>query len=429
MYVSNSLTSIALIVVAALLGGIVLTRLKQPAILGYVFAGVMLGPSGFGFVENPEGISLLAELGILLLLFTIGLELDVQAFKKKWKTSLIIVGLQIFMSLFLIGGTAKIFGAETGLCVLLGFIGVLSSTAVAVKLLESTNELKTPLGQSILGILIAQDLAFVPMILVLRAFGGNEFSYFTLLKVGVSIGFLSFLILFLSKKGRYKLPFASYIKQHQDMIPLTALGFCFALSSLAGLLGFSAAYGAFIAGLIMGNSHHQKTLVQATHSIQSILMMVFFLSIGLLLDLKFIYENLGLIFVLLMLICLVKTILNIGILHFLRFPWPYAFVSGLIMAQLGEFSFLLAGIGQEVHLLDSKGAKLVVGLTALSLVFSPLWLHFIRRFKGLRLNSSLTLKEFMRKAFSEGHIPSSKHSTRSKTSLEKLQDEKYHAQL
>ena len=397
---SVSLTHIALVAVAALLGGIILTRLRQPAILGYVLAGVILGPSGLGFVQNREGISLLAELGILLLLFVIGLELDLHAFKKKWKTSLIIVGLQIFISLFLIGGAAKIFGAGTGLCILLGFIGALSSTAVAVKLLESAKELNTSLGQSILGILIAQDLAFVPMILLVRGFGGGGFSPLAIVKVFLSIGFLSFLIIFLQKKGSYKVPFASYIKQNNDMIPLSALAFCFALSSLSGILGLSAAYGAFIAGLIMGSSHYQKTLVQATHSIQSILMMVFFLSIGLLLDLKFIYENLGLVLVLLVLVSLVKTILNIGILHFLKFPWRPAFLSGVIIAQLGEFSFLLASVGQEIHLLDGRGGKLVVALTALSLVFSPIWLYFIRRFKGLRLNQSLTFKEFMKKAFS-----------------------------
>ncbi|HQS93861.1 MAG TPA: cation:proton antiporter [Alphaproteobacteria bacterium] len=397
---NSVLTHIALVAVAALLGGIILTRLRQPAILGYVLAGVILGPSGLGFVKNIEGIDLLAHLGILLLLFVIGLELDLQSFKKKWKISLIIVGLQIFISLFLIGGTAKIFGASTGLCILLGFIGALSSTAVAVKLLESANELHTPLGQSILGILIAQDLAFVPMILLVRGFGGGGFSSFAIVKVLISIGFLSFLIFFLQKKRNYKVPFASYIKQNNDMIPLSALAFCFALASLAGILGLSAAYGAFIAGLIMGSSHYQKTLVQATHSIQSILMMVFFLSIGLLLDLKFIYENLGLVLVLLVLVSLVKTILNIGILHFLKFSWRPAFLSGVIIAQLGEFSFLLAGVGGEIKLLDEKGTKYVVALTALSLIFSPIWLHCIRRFKGMKFNQSLTFKEFMKKGFS-----------------------------
>ncbi|MBS0184987.1 MAG: cation:proton antiporter [Proteobacteria bacterium] len=394
------LTHIALVAVAALLGGIILTRLRQPAILGYVFAGVILGPSGLGFVKNIDGISLLAELGILLLLFVIGLELDLHSFKKKWKTSLIIVALQILMSVFLVGGTAKIFGAETGLCVLLGFIGALSSTAVAVKLLESANEFHTPLGQSILGILIAQDLAFVPMILLMRGFGGGGFSSFSIVKVFVSIGFLSFLILFLQKKRNYKVPFDSYIKPHNDMIPLSALAFCFALSALAGILGLSAAYGAFIAGLIMGSSQYQKTLVQATHSIQSILMMVFFLSIGLLLDLKFIYENLGLVLVLLILVSLVKTILNIGILHFIKLPWRMAFLSGVIIAQLGEFSFLLAGVGREIQILDEKGTKYVIALTALSLIFSPIWLHCIRRFKKMRFDQSLTFKEFIKKGFS-----------------------------
>lgn len=399
MHFSGSLTQIALVAVAALLGGMILTRLRQPAILGYVCAGIILGPSGFKFVENREGITLLAELGILLLLFLIGLELDIQAFKKQWKISLAAAFLQILISLFLVVVTAKFFGAGLGLSILLGFIGALSSTAVAVKVLESTNELKKQIGRSVLGILIAQDLAFVPMILFVRGFSEEGFSYLTFVKVLISIGFLGFLIFFLSKKGHYKIPFSHYIKGDQDMIPLAALAFCFALSSLSGLLGLSAAYGAFIAGLIMGTSQHQKTMVQATHPIQSILMMVFFLSIGLLLDLKFIYGNWALVLTLLILVSLVKTILNIGILHFLRFSWKEAFLSGAIMAQLGEFSFLLAAIGREINLLDEMGGKLVVALTALSLVFSPLWLGLVRRLKTIRIAPAISLLSFLERVF------------------------------
>ena len=399
MHFSGSLTQIALVAVAALLGGMLLTRLKQPAILGYVCAGIILGPSGLRFVENREGITLLAELGILLLLFLIGLELDIQAFKRQWKVSLTAACLQILISLFLVVVTAQFFGAGLGLSMLIGFIGALSSTAVAVKVLESTGELKTSVGKSVLGILIAQDLAFVPMILLIRGFGEEGFSYLTLVKVFMSVGFLGFLIYFLSKKGQYKIPFSHYVKGDLDMIPLAALAFCFALSSLSGLLGLSAAYGAFIAGLMMGNSQHQKTMVQATHPIQSILMMVFFLSIGLLLDLKFIYANLALVLTLLVLVSLVKTILNIGILHFLRFSWKEAFLSGAIMAQLGEFSFLLAAVGREINLLDEMGGKLVVALTALSLVFSPLWLGLVRRLKTLKMASAISLTDFLERVF------------------------------
>lgn len=399
MHFSGSLTQIALVAVAALLGGMLLTRLKQPAILGYVCAGIILGPSGFRFVENREGITLLAELGILLLLFLIGLELDIQSFKRQWKISLTAACLQILISLFLVVITAKVFGAGLGLSILLGFIGALSSTAVAVKVLESTNELKTQVGRSVLGILIAQDLAFVPMILFVRGFGEESFSYFTFVKVIISVGFLGFLIYFLSKKSQYKIPFSHYVKGNHDMVPLAALAFCFALSSLSGLLGLSAAYGAFIAGIMMGSSQHQKTMVQATHPIQSILMMVFFLSIGLLLDLKFIYANWMLVLILLILVSLVKTILNIGILHFLRFSWKEAFLSGAIMAQLGEFSFLLAAVGREIHLLDEMGGKLVVALTALSLIFSPLWLGLVRRLKTLKIAPAISLTAFLERVF------------------------------
>lgn len=400
MHTAQALTQIAVVAMVALVGGLILTRFKQPAVLGYVLAGVILGPSGLAFVQDREGVAILAELGVLLLLFLVGLELDLRDFIKRWKLSVSAVFLQVIISFLLILGPTLLLGGTLSLAIFLSFVGALSSTAVSVKMLESTGHMKTSVGHVTLAVLIAQDLAFVPMILLVRAVGGESFSGFMAVKIVLSIGFLWFLIHKLSKKARYHLPFSSRIKSEGDMVPLAALSFCFALAAATGLLGLSAAYGAFIAGLIMGNSQHHKTLIAATHPIQSILMMVFFLSVGLLLDLSFIEKHLLLVVLLLVLLSLLKTILNIGIFHYLKLAWPQAFLGGAMLAQLGEFTFLLVGVGQEVHLLDAEGAKLVIALTALSLAFSPLWLSLIRRVKTMRVSEGVTFIAFLEKVFS-----------------------------
>lgn len=383
------LTDIAIIASVALLGGILLVRLKQPGILGYVLAGVILGPSGLGLVENRESIELLAELGILLLLFLLGMELDLSSFKSQWKVAFLTVFLQIGISFILVAGVTHFFGEDGRLALLISFMGALSSTAVVVKLLEVSGELSSQTGRLTLAILIGQDLAFVPMTLLLQGTGEGGLSFFLLIKIGGAVVFLGAMVHFLArqKKG-YTIPFARRIKKEVDMVPLSALAFCFGLAALTGLLGLSAAYGAFIAGLLLGNSQHKNTMIQATHPIQSILMMVFFLSVGLLLDISFLWAHLGLVLFLLFLVTLGKTILNTGIMHFLRIPWPQAFLSGVLMAQLGEFSFLFAGVARETHLLSAFGTQLVITLTALSLVFSPIWLSIIHRLKAQNITET-----------------------------------------
>lgn len=156
-----SLTTIALIVVVALTGGLLLVRLKQPPILGYILTGVFLGPSGFGIVKSYHHIELLAELGVLLLLFVIGMELNLRTFKRVWGLATLCTIAQIAISLVITFLLSLIFSWSLALSLLFGFVIALSSTAVVVKMLESIGELKTDVGQFAVGILIAQDLAVI----------------------------------------------------------------------------------------------------------------------------------------------------------------------------------------------------------------------------------------------------------------------------
>lgn len=394
MHISHELTQIALVVVSALLGGMVLVRLKQPVFLGYVAVGVLLGPSGLCILETREGISLLAELGILLLLFLIGLELDIKLFKDTWKKALLITGLQIMGVVLLMAGIFIFYTPSWGLILLLGFIGALSSTAVAIKMLESSGELHTKAGRLTMSILISQDLAFVPMILVVRGCGEDTLSGWILLKVLFSVLLLGGLIHFISGSRKYKLPYYQHIDVNAEMIALGALAFCFVFAAFSGMLGLSAAYGAFIAGLVLGNSEHQKAMIRVTHPIQSLLMMVFFLSIGLLLDLGFIWQNILLVGLLVLGVTLGKVFLNACILRNLSFSWYESSFIAVTLAQLGEFSFLLASVGKEAGLLDPFSEKLVVALTALSLGLSPLWQMIHQRLHEKVGVDSLSVSDF-----------------------------------
>lgn len=375
-------TQIAIVIVATLIGGLLFARFKQPAILGYILTGILLGPSGLALIESRNQVESLAELGVLLLLFVIGMELNLRLLKRVWPVAVLCTLLQALFSIGISWCLGWFFAWSTGMVALIGFVTALSSTAVVFKMLDTIGELKSETGQLTIGVLIAQDLAIVPMILILRNLQeATSMASMLMVKVLISIGLTVALTVYLSQRQRIHVPLTRLISGEKELIPIVSLTFCFGAAAISGLIGLSAAYGSFLAGLILGNTHERLVLLETTKPIQSTLLMVFFLSIGLLLDLTFLWAHLGTVLLLLLVITLGKTAINVCILHLLRLPWSQAFLIGVVLAQLGEFAFLLATVSSESGIINSFGYKLIISLTVLSLMLSPLWLAYARHLK------------------------------------------------
>jgi len=260
--------------------------------------------------------------------------------------------------------------------------------------------LRTRTGQITVAILVAQDLAVVPMMLIIGSFrGGQGIGVESLAMVGLSVGFLGILILYLLRRQRLRLPFASLVGNNPDLTPLAGLGFCFGAAALSGLLGLSAAYGAFLAGLVIGNSTSRRIMIHHMLPIQSVLLMVFFLSIGLLLDFVYIWENIGTVILIVTFVAVFKTALNVVLIKGLGESWPRAILGGALLAQLGEFSFVLAALGLSVGTIGDPGYRLIVAVTVLSLLGSPFWLESARRVHRIALLGITSGRETMRLAF------------------------------
>ena len=398
MHDSIGLTQIAIVIAAALAGGLILARLKQPPILGYILTGVLLGPSAFELISNRGSVEILAELGVLLLLFVVGMELNLRSFKKVWKTATFCTLAQIIISSLIAVLLSLYYGWTPALSMLIGFIATLSSTAVVVKMMESMGEMKTDIGQLIIGILIAQDLAIAPMILIIRNFNHSWFSIDIFVKLLVSVGLIIGIITYLSRRQRVRIPLAKIVAGEKELTALASLAFCFIAAALAGQAGLSAPYGAFLAGLILGNTHERLVLIETTKPIQSILIMFFFLSIGVLLDIKFMWTHINIVLGLLLIVTVGKTLLNVIILHCLRLPWSQAFMVSALIAQLGEFAFLLSTVAYEANVINSFGDNLIISLTVLSLAISPLWLLFARYLKRVAdTTNTLSIRLYFKK--------------------------------
>ena len=397
MHFDPNLTAIAIVFSVALLCGLLLMRFKQPAIIGYIVAGVILGPSGFQIIEETEAAKTLAELGVLLLLFLIGMELSLRAFKTVYKLASVIVLVQVVFSILVtsIIGIAMSWDWQQG--ILLGFVLAVSSTAVTVKVLADRGELRTHFGRITVGILIAQDLAVVAMLLVIEALNPNkQFDLWIIPKTIGAIIFVITIVRFLSKRERIRLPLAlrQAFGADREVVPIAALAFCGVCATTSGLIGLSTAFGSFLAGLIVGNSSERQIVLRSTRPIQSVLLVVFFLSVGLLIDVGFFFENLGTLIVVFILATIAKGLINIIAVRIAGQPWEQSVLVGVTLGQIGEFAFVIASVGFTVNAIDSEGYKIAVAVIALSLMLGPAWVVLERRLRAAEdLGIKLTAAE------------------------------------
>lgn len=374
---------IAMVILLASLAAVLLSKLKQQPMIGYVIAGVIIGPAVLGVIKDQAEISFIAELGVIMLLFVLGMELPLKSFKDTYKVALPVTLLLVLFSLVLVFFTGFIIDISLEEKIVYTFIISLSSTAVAVKLLEDVDMLDKGTGQVAISVLIAQDLLFVPMIMIVNALGNEHgMSLAFLPKILLAVIILVGLIVFLSRKQKVHLLFEKTVEKHNDLIPVAALTWCFVAAAASEYAGLSPAYGAFLAGLIIGNSYSKEKVLHRIEPMQSVLLMIFFLSIGILIDFKVIINNTLLIFSLLFISMIFKTIVSIVLLKLFlpKDRWRCSFVTGLTISQIGEFSFIIAAAALNNGVFDNDSYKIIIAVIALSLAFSPLWLTILQRF-------------------------------------------------
>lgn len=380
----SDLTGIAVVTAVAVLLGLFFVRMRQPPIVGYILAGMVLGPTGMGLVAETGEIRLLAELGVIMLLFLIGMEISLRAFILVLKPAVLTAAAQIVISLAITFGFAALLGWSAGQALLLAFIVAVSSTAVAMSMLDDVGELRSQTGRIAIGVLIAQDIAIVPMLILVAAFSDATIGWAGVgWKMALAVGILLLLIRQLARAGKITLPFTRAIEGRVDLVAMASVAFCFGAAAVSGLIGLTAAFGAFVAGLIVANSTLRAEAIEVTQPIQSVLMVVFFLSIGLLIDLDYVVSDIVTVVLFLLGVLIAKSVLNVAILHFVGEPWERAFPAGLIMAQIGEFSFVLATVGFTNGLIDGAGYKLAMAVIAMSLLISPFWMASVRRFDAV----------------------------------------------
>ncbi|MFH1849697.1 MAG: cation:proton antiporter [archaeon] len=385
--------NIAILSLVALLIGMVLRYYNQPSVIAYILTGIILGPYGFHLLRDNALVSHLGNIGVVLLLFFAGMEISIDGLIRKWRIAIIGTFFQIMISVLVVYILGHYLGWPVGRSVLIGFVISLSSTAVVLNIIQNRNELGTKTGQDVLSILLIQDIAVIPMIIVISLLSGNAVNPGEVL-LQVIGGILSVLfVIWLVYKKHVSLPFGSRIRQDHELQVLAAFILCFGIAVVTGLFQLSTALGAFLAGVFLASARETEWVHNSLHSFKVIFIAVFFLSIGMLIDLRFLWDNLALILVILFFVYLMNTLINAIVFRLNGRTWRESFYGGSLLAQIGEFSFILAAIGLQTGIIAGYSYQITIEVIALSLIVSPFWIGYFCRFmKRARKLYDKTLK-------------------------------------
>jgi len=347
-------------------------RLRVPAVVGFLLTGIFVGPYGFGLVNAVHEVELLAEIGIVLLLFTIGIEFSLKKLLQIRKSVLVGGSLQVLLTFLATLFIARRFGQAFGEAVFIGFLVALSSTAIVLKLIQERAEVDSPHGRTILGILIFQDIIIVPMILLTPllagATGNLGESVLVLLAKGIGI------ILLVMVSTKWIVPQVLYQiarTRNQEVFLLSVVVICLGVAWLTSKAGLSLALGAFLAGLIISESEYSHQALGNILPFRDVFTSFFFVSIGMLLDVGFLFQQPGTIALIALGILALKSIIACFATVLLGFPLRTSILVGLALSQVGEFSFILSKTGVEHGLLVGNIYQMFLSFSILSMAATP----------------------------------------------------------
>jgi len=348
-------------------------KIKLPTLLGYLMTGIIAGPYGLSLINATTEVDHLAEIGVIFLLFLIGIEFSLKQLLSIKRSIFLGGSIQVLSTVVITFATYYFFSHKWQEAVFMGFLFSLSSTAIVLKILGDKGEMHTPHGRIALAILIFQDLLVVPMMLLTPLLAGTDQNIFLSL---LDLAWKLLLVLVLVFVGaRYLVPKLLYEvakTRSQDLFILTTLLICFSIALLCYSIGLSLALGAFLAGLIISESEYSHQATGNITPFREIFTSFFFVSIGMLLDVSFLITHLPFILGLTVLVMIAKTVAAAFAATALDYPPRSVFKAGLTLFQVGEFAFILSRSGIEYGLLDATINQYFLSISILTMALTPI---------------------------------------------------------
>lgn len=383
-----------------------LQKLKLPSIIGFLLTGVIIGPYGFSLIKEVKEVEILSEIGVILLLFVIGMELSIKQLMSIKKTVFIGGFLQVGITVAVAALVYNLLGNSWSESVFVGFLFSLSSTAIVLKTLQDRQEISTAHARNALAILIFQDIIVVPMMLITPMMGGESTNIgmsilMLLLKSGVVV-----VLTYIS--ARYivpKLLHAVAKTNSKELFILVTITLCFAIAFLTSEIGLSLALGAFIAGLIVSESEYSHQATSVILPFRELFTSFFFVSIGMLLDLSFFLSNIPLILLLVLIVLILKSVITVIAIKILKYPTRTAILTGLSLFQVGEFAFILSKVGIDYNLLTPQTNQYFLSVSIVSMILTPFVIIFsgniANKFMGVSKKLGLNKKSISETSIEE----------------------------
>lgn len=353
--------------------------LGLPAILAYFMIGIVLGPHALGLLEDEESGRQVAEFGIVFLMFSIGLEFSLPKLYAMRKTLLGLGGGQVVLTLLVSLALGKLAGLNLATAFIIGAALTMSSTAIVSKILMERVDLNSRHGRLSIGVLLFQDLAVIPILVLIQTLGSHSDNWLDVL--GLTLLKSSVLLFLLFKFGKNILNFWFELvakQRSRELFVLNVLMVTLLMAAATNFAGLSYALGAFVAGMLISETKYRYQVESDIAPFRDILLGLFFISVGMLLDARVLLEHTGLIALLLGLYLLFKMGLIALLTKLYGFELGVGVRTGIILGQAGEFSFVVLALGLQTRLIDGEALQLVLSVAVLSMLVAP----FIIQYNG-----------------------------------------------
>lgn len=347
-------------------------QIKIPPIVGFLLTGVLCGPTALGLVQNPHAVELLAEIGVVLLLFSIGLEMSGEELMRLKRPVFVGGTAQVVLTIGAFMGLGVLIGQTWQESMMYGFLASLSSTAIVLSRLQQKAQSESPQGRLDFSVLIFQDIAVVPMMLAIPILAGegNTDIWGMLISAGRTLVILvgGWLL------ARHVVPRVMQLvlrTRSKELMLMTVLGLCFAIALGTASLGLSLALGAFLAGLLLSGSEYSLNVLEGILPFKDVFTSLFFISVGMLLDVDFLVHHLDKVFLFAALLILLKSVLSLPPMLLVGYPLRVSILAAMSLAQIGEFSFVLASSAVNGGLMDDDTYQMFLAASIVTMILTP----------------------------------------------------------
>ena len=377
----SALSDTIILISVAVIAVAIFRRIKLPPILAYLTAGIILGPHASGLVSSSDAITFLAEVGVSFLLFTLGLEFSLSKLRANHKAVLGLGTAQVTITILLFGGSSWLLGSSLETAFVVGCVFALSSTAIVIKQLSEQLELDSRHGQLSVSILLYQDIAVVPMLVIIPALGVQS-NGIIVSDLGISLAEGLMVTVVMLAIGHWLLRplFREIAAAHSaELFTLTVLLVVLMSSWATHYAGLSMALGAFLAGMMLSETEFRHQIEADIRPFRDILLGLFFITIGMLLNISELPNFIHWVLLLSLVLVIIKTFTTMFIsMLIVQAPRGVAFRTGLVLAQGGEFGFALLSLALAANIIDNQFSQIVLA----TIIFSMLLTPFLIRYNG-----------------------------------------------